>query len=110
MAICEYILATALKAAEKADAKKIITLNISAGAMRGIKEEFMNFSFSFISKSTIAEGARLKIETVDITALCKDCQNIFTVEEFKFVCPNCSSSNIDSLTGMELILKDIEIE
>lgn len=109
MAMCEYILNSAIEAAEKADAKRIISVNIRAGALRGIKEEFMNFFMEYLTKDTIAEGARLKVEVVPVTGKCGDCKKEFTVEKFEFICPDCESNNIDTLTGTELILQDIEV-
>jgi Zn finger protein HypA/HybF involved in hydrogenase expression len=32
------------------------------------------------------------------------------VQEYSFICPECESKDVDTIEGMELAVKDIEIE
>jgi hydrogenase nickel incorporation protein HypA/HybF len=109
MGLCQNILDIAVDAAKKNKAGKILKITIRAGEMRGLVEDQMQFCFQFVSKDTIAEGATLKVEKIEIAAKCKDCNREFTVKEYLFVCPGCSGTNLDISTGQELLIKDIEV-
>jgi hydrogenase nickel incorporation protein HypA/HybF len=47
---------------------------------------------------------------VPIKAVCKECSHEFMVQDYAFVCPECESKDVDMLQGMELAVKEIEIE
>ncbi|MBI4830291.1 MAG: hydrogenase maturation nickel metallochaperone HypA, partial [Candidatus Lindowbacteria bacterium] len=76
----------------------------------GIVPNQLSFFFQFITKDTLAEGANLDFEVVPIKAKCKPCENVFRVENYEFLCPSCKSKDVDVLEGMELAVKEIEIE
>lgn len=110
MSIAQSILKIALNAAETNGAKKLKTVRIRAGELRGIVPSQLSFFFQFITKDTPAEGAVLDVETVPIKGRCKSCDFEFMVEDFQFICTECQSKDIDVVQGMELAVKEIEIE
>jgi hydrogenase nickel incorporation protein HypA/HybF len=110
MSIAQSILKIVLPQAEKNGATKIKLIRIRAGELRGIVQEQLTFLFGFVSKDTIAEGAVLEVESVPIKSVCKECKHEFMVKEYEFVCPECESKDVDTIEGMELAVKEIEIE
>lgn len=110
MSIAQSILKIALSEAQKNGAKKLKTVRIRAGELRGIVPSQLSFFFQFITKDTPAEGATLDVETVPIKGKCKSCENVFMVENYEFICKQCQSKDVDVLQGMELAVKEIEIE
>jgi hydrogenase nickel incorporation protein HypA/HybF len=110
MSIAQSILKIALNEAQKNGARKLRVVRIRAGALRGIVPEQLSFFFQFITKDTPAEGASLDVETVPIKGKCKPCEHVFMVQNFEFVCPQCKSKDVDVVEGMELAVKEIEIE
>ena len=110
MSVAQSILKIALAEAQKNGATKIKTVRIRAGELRGIVQEQLGFFFEFITKDTLAEGAAFEVEQVPIKAGCKSCEHVFMVKEFEFICPECESKDVDLIQGMELAVKEIEIE
>lgn len=110
MSIAQSILKIVLPQAERSGAKQIKVIRIRAGELRGIVAEQLSFLFDFVAKDTIAEGAVLDVVRVPIKSVCKDCKHEFMVQDYKFECPECESKDIDTLEGMELEVKEIEIE
>jgi len=41
---------------------------------------------------------------------CKKCGNIYEVEDYSYVCPECSSMACELISGDELLIKNIEVE
>ncbi|RJP70745.1 MAG: hydrogenase maturation nickel metallochaperone HypA [Candidatus Abyssobacteria bacterium SURF_17] len=110
MSIAQSILKIVLTEAQKNGAQKVKVVRIRAGQLRGIVREQLAFFFEFITKDTAAEGAVLEVEQVPIKAQCKPCEHTFMVQDYKFLCPKCQSKDVDVVEGMELAVKEIEIE
>jgi hydrogenase nickel incorporation protein HypA/HybF len=110
MGVAQNILDIAVAAAQKEGAQKITRINLIAGELRGIVPMQLSFCFGIVSKDTIASGAYLNIEEVPVTAHCENCNSDFSVEEYQYICPKCSSTKIQLTGGTELRIKDIEIE
>lgn len=110
MSIAQSILKIILAEAQRNGATKIKTVRVRAGELRGIVEHQLAFLFDFVTKDTPAEGAKLEVETIPIKGKCKSCEHVFMVKDFEFLCPECESKEIDTIEGMELAVKEIEIE
>ncbi len=110
MSIAQSILKIVVPQAERNGAKKIKLIRVRAGELRGIVQEQLSFLFEFVAKDTIAEGATLAVERVPIKSVCKECKHEFMVQEYSFICPECESKDVDTIEGMELDVKEIEIE
>lgn len=109
MSIAESIFDLVKDVAVKNNASKVTLVRIKAGELRGVISESLSLYFEFLSRDTIAEGARLEIETIPVSAKCEACQQVFPVHEHKFICPQCQSAEISVTEGMELFVKDIEV-
>jgi hydrogenase nickel incorporation protein HypA/HybF len=110
MSIAQSILKIVLAEAQRNGAKTIRTVRIRAGELRGIVPDQLSFFFDFVTKDTPAEGAALEVERVAIKAGCKTCEHVFMVQNYEFLCPECESKDVDVIEGMELAVKEIEIE
>ncbi len=110
MSVAQSILKIVLSEAAKNGATKVKTVRIRAGELRGIVRDQLAFFFEFITKDTIAEGSAFEVEYVPIKCVCKECDHTFQVEDFEFVCSECQSKDVDTIQGMELAVKEIEVE
>jgi len=110
MGIAQNILDIALSAADKEGASKITRINLVAGELRGIVPLQLTFCFGLVAKDTMAGGAYLNIEEVPVSGHCNDCGSDFSIKEYEYVCPTCSSTKIKVTGGTELSIRDIEIE
>jgi hydrogenase nickel incorporation protein HypA/HybF len=68
--------------------------------------------FDYLSRQTLAEGAKLVIERAPIVLRCESCSRSFEVtrEGLKEVqCPDCGESRCRFVSGREYLVKSIEV-
>lgn len=103
----------ALDYAQRNDAAKIITVHLRVGEMRDFVEDLTQKYWNYISKGTIAEGAKIRFTVVKTSSICKDCGAIThfdwrVADEIK--CSDCGSTNGALFSGQELEIEEIGIE
>lgn len=102
----------AIKSAEESQAEKIVGVRLRIGELRDFVEEITQKYWDYLSKGTIAEGARISFEKVPVSAICHGCENIFKFDwraVDKLFCPACVSFDVELLNGTELEVKEILI-
>lgn len=110
MAIAKSIIDIAIAAAEKAGARKVTRVNVIAGELRGIIPLQLTYCFGLMAENTIASGAQLGLEIVPISGKCRRCDETFVVKDYRYICPKCQSEDVQTVSGTELRVKDIEVE
>ena len=109
MGLAQNIFDIVLRTAEQNGVGRVLRINVRAGQLRGIVPEQLQFCFGFVAReSPIVEEAELVIETLPIEGKCKGCQHEFSVQEYRFVCPECEHEDIEALQGIELLVSNIE--
>ena len=109
VSICESILDILKEEAGKKRANKINVVRLKIGELSGVVEDAMHFAFEVVSKGSIAEGAKLDIEHVPLTAHCRSCGKDFRIVGYAFSCKHCDSPEIEVVSGRELLIEDIEV-
>ena len=110
LSITQEIVDLVQEEAVKAGAEEIRKIDLMIGEMCGFVEESVRFYFDFLSKGTPAEGAELVFHSVTATARCRNCGNIFEVEDMDWVCPACQGYDLEITKGKELLVESIEVE
>jgi hydrogenase nickel incorporation protein HypA/HybF len=110
MAIARNIVNIAVAAAEKEGAKRITRVNVVAGELRGIVPAQFVFNFGLMAENTIADGAYLDLEITPVKGKCNKCGEAFVVKDYRYLCTKCRSEDIQTVSGTELRVKDIEVE
>lgn len=97
------------KAKEK-KAKKIVSVKLKVGKLSGVVPEFLITAFDIYKKDTIASDAKLGIEEVPIKIYCQKCKAEMIIDDFVFICSECGSRELKTLSGTELFLEKMELE
>jgi hydrogenase nickel incorporation protein HypA/HybF len=97
------------KAREKGS-KKIVSVKLQVGKLSGVVPEFLTAAFDMYKKDTIAHDAQLEIKDVPLAVQCNSCGKTMTKDDFVFICPNCGSQDLTTLTGTELVIEKMELE
>jgi hydrogenase nickel incorporation protein HypA/HybF len=108
--IVESILTLALENAEKANARKIVSINLVVGSYTGVVEDAVNFYFGFLSKNTIAAGAKINCTHVPGQLRCRDCDILFPLQKRDYHCPKCEGRRVEIVGGRELYIENMEVE
>ena len=108
--IVTSLLSLALNTAAKASARKIVGIHLVVGDYTGVVEDAVNFYFGFLSKDTIAAGARIKYTHVAGQLRCRDCDVLFPLQKHDFHCPKCDGKRVEIVGGRELYIENMEVE
>ncbi|QCS48857.1 hydrogenase maturation nickel metallochaperone HypA [Picosynechococcus sp. PCC 11901] len=109
VAIMTETVAIACASAEKQNAAKILNLTMRIGAISSVVPEALSFAFEAVASGTLAEQAKLIIETVPVTCYCAQCDRPFIPPNLFYECPLCSSLSQHILSGKEVELKSLEV-
>lgn len=108
--ITQSILDIALKEAKRVNAKKVYEIKIKMGECCDYVPEILQEYFNLLSEDTIAYEAKITVEKIKATLLCKDCNEIFNVEKFRMRCPKCNGRNTELKSGKEFYIDSLDIE
>ncbi len=111
--ITESILKIVLKHAEMNHVRKVVTIHLEVGKLSDLEDEWIQRYFDYLSKGTLAEGAKLKIERTPIVMQCNACSTSYEVEMTgmdDLVCPACGGKGATLLSGREYTIKEMEVQ
>ncbi len=108
--ITQSLLKIALDHAEKANAKRITTLNIVMGELSSMVDDSIQFYWDEIAKGTIAEGAILNFRRVAAELQCMTCFHKYRPADNELVCHQCGGVGAKIIAGEECFLESIDVE
>jgi len=105
------ILDIALDYASRNQATKIIEIHLRIGEISDLEDEWLQRYFDFLSKDTIAEGAKLRITRVPARMQCESCNLIFPLDPSTWdsQCPSCKSKESHLISGREFRVESLEV-
>ena len=110
MSIAQSVLDIILQESQNHKVNRVLSVAVKVGELSAVETESLRFCFDFLTKGTLAEGARLEIERIQVTCRCRECGSSFTVQELIFACPACRSPQVEMLSGRELSVASFEAE
>ena len=111
--VTESILKIVLKHAEANGVRKVRTIRLKVGKLSDLEDEWIQRYFDYLSKGTVADGARLEIERAPIIMQCNACPESYEVEASEIgelPCPACGGKGGTLLSGREYAIKEMEAE
>lgn len=111
VSIALSLLERVVEECQKNGFSKVTSVKVDVGRASGIMPDALTFSFNAIKTDTIASDAALTINEVPLRALCNSCKAEFGSEDtYIFICPSCSSTAFNVISGRELNITEIEVE
>ncbi|HHH75931.1 MAG TPA: hydrogenase maturation nickel metallochaperone HypA [Phycisphaerae bacterium] len=107
MSIAVELLRQLEELADDRNLVKIEEVAVAAGKMRQVVPEALTVAFEAVAYGTVAEGAKLCIETVEIEANCRSCDLTFPASIDSYICPECNQADVDIIKGNEIILSSL---
>lgn len=111
--VTKSILGIVLRHAETQGVTKVLTVDISIGALSDLEAEWLQSYFDHLSKGTLAEGAKLRVHRSPVTFLCEPCAREFTAtrEELDTAsCPLCGARDSSIVGGTAYTVESMEAE
>jgi len=110
LSIVESLLTVVLENAERAQATRVLKVNLVVGDLSGVVDESVQFYFTFLTEKTIAAGARIVFTHKPARLRCRACEAVFSPEKLDFHCPTCKEQQVDVIGGRELYVDSLEVE
>ena len=73
MAVTQSLLDIVLEEASKVEAEKVSRVTLVIGELSGLVDDSIQFYFDFMTKGTIAEGAKLNFTRIPARMKCRAC-------------------------------------
>ncbi len=89
---------------------RVSVIRLAVGALGHAEPEALRFCFTAATSGTIADGARLEIETIPGAGWCPGCCRTVPLEERFAACPCCGDVEVRMTAGLELRLSEMEVE
>jgi len=111
--VTQSILDIVLKHAHMNQVKSVHAINLVIGEMSDLEDEWIQRYFDYLSRDTVAQGARLNIERVPVVLRCELCSHSFELDIRKMediCCPACGEKKFSFVSGREYYIKNMEAE
>jgi hydrogenase nickel incorporation protein HypA/HybF len=89
---------------------RVKQIRVKVGALGHVEPAALLFCFDAVSHGTVAEGARLELETVAGEGWCPLCRRTVAIAERYGLCPACRQSHVRLTAGEEFRLTELEVE
>jgi len=106
LALARAILATAI---ERAEGRRVVSVEVSVGALRQVVPSSLAFGFEVLARGTGCEGARLEQRLQPARLRCV-CGAQWELAELSLLCPRCGGGRTQVISGEELRVETIEVE
>ncbi len=110
LSIAQNIVNIVQEEMRKCDAESLKMVRLKIGTMSAIVPESLSFCFGLITDGTKFEGAELIMDIIPLKGSCRDCRNEFEIEDYAFECPSCQSRKIETISGREMAIVEIEVD
>lgn len=91
------------------NATKVIKVICKIGVMSGIERHLLQIAFDTFKEKTICEDAELILNEQKLKLECKECGNVFEVDEVRYYCHKCESLRVKVLDGEDMYLMSLEM-
>ena len=95
--------------AEENDASAVTKVITKIGVLSGVEPQLLQTAFDTFKEGTICSGAEFIINHQKLKLECKDCGNIFEVDEVRYYCAECESLRVKVLDGEDMYLMSVEM-
>ena len=110
MSLAEGVLQLIEEAAHKDQFTKVTTVWLEIGQLCGVEPEAMAFCFDAVTRDSVAQGARLEIIALPGTGWCMECEKTVPMKEVFDECPLCGGYQLQVTGGMEMRVKELEVD
>ena len=110
MSLLQGVLEIIEDMAVKEQFTRVKSVWLEIGALSGVEPEAMRFCFDAVMHGTLAQGARLEIIDIPGRGFCKPCGKTIELAQLYDPCPHCQNFQVQPASGMEMRVKELEVE
>lgn len=110
LVIVEGILETVIPEVQKHNVSKILKIRLKIGDLSGVVPRCVHEYFDIAAAGTIAEGAKLEIESIPVRIRCSTCGYDGVLGKVRYLCPSCGGTDFRITQGKEYYIENVEAE
>ena len=110
MSIAQSLIEILREEMERHDARVLRSVHLQIGQVSAIVPEALSFCFQVMAEGTEMEGAKLIMDVIALRGRCPECRREFEIVDYRFTCPTCGGSKIETIAGQDLAVVDMEVE
>ncbi|GHT94590.1 putative hydrogenase nickel incorporation protein HypA [Betaproteobacteria bacterium] len=110
MSLAEGILTLVEATARREQARRVKRVTLEIGALASVDIGALRFCFDAVTRASLAEHAALDIITLAGRGWCLPCGLEVPLSALADACPHCGSFQVQPVSGMEMRVKEIDIE
>jgi len=95
--------------AKQNSATEVTKVICKIGIMSGIEIHLLQTAFDTFKEGTMCAKAELILNSQKLKLECKECGNIFEVDEVRYFCKKCESLRVKVLDGEDMYLMSLEM-
>ncbi len=96
--------------AEQHHAACVQEVRIEIGPLTGVEKILVQEAFHLLVSEYVSSDCRLIIVEVPLQGVCDSCKKSIVIQDFRFQCATCGSSNIHITSGDTFRLLDVTID
>lgn len=111
--VIQSILDVVLNHARMNHVTRVHGIALAIGELSDLQDEWLQRYFDYISKGTLAEGARLVVERTPVVLKCGKCAKETQVKQGEMkdiICPECGNKEFTLISGREYFIKSMEAQ
>jgi hydrogenase nickel incorporation protein HypA/HybF len=111
LSIAQSIVEVATESAVRANATRVLKVNLRLGALSGVVKDSLLFCYDLSTQDTMLEGSSLEFVELPVIIHCAQCaedRELPGIRQFR--CPVCGTPSGDVRQGQELEIGSLELE
>jgi hydrogenase nickel incorporation protein HypA/HybF len=108
-AVCQEMLNQVTQIAAEQQASIVDSITLRIGPLSGVEGHLLTQAFPLAAAGTVAEGAKLIIESLPIRVHCKTCGAETEAKPNRLVCGQCGDYHTRLVSGDEMLLASLEL-
>ena len=110
LSICQSILKIVDKAMRNHPGARLERIYVDVGRGSTVEPFLLREAFTIATSGGAYEGAELAINEIPLVGRCLSCDKSFEYRELALGCPACGSTRVKIESGLELTVKELEID
>ena len=94
----------------KHGASHLRSVRLRIGQLSAVVPQSISFCFEVMTSGTNLEAATLNMEIIPPEGVCRGCSHTFEIEDYAFECPHCHGVDIETISGQDLAIVDMEVD
>jgi hydrogenase nickel incorporation protein HypA/HybF len=110
LSICQSMLEIVDKTMANHPGARLERVFVDVGRGSTVEPFLLHDAFRIATTGGPYEGAELVINEIPLVGKCRSCGRSFEYREIALGCPECESTSIDIESGLELSIRELEID